>query len=89
MKKKQLLYGLLFALGLLFVASYSIDNRGFHSGAFGVIGSLLMLGSYIGFNYQQIKAHDHHTLVILGWVIGIIVILIILDIAETILLRIS
>ena len=31
MDKKQLLFGLLFGLGLFFIASYSIDNRGFHS----------------------------------------------------------
>ena len=31
MKNKQLLFGLAFALGLFFVAGYSIDSRGFHS----------------------------------------------------------
>lgn len=85
MNKKQLIYGFLFALGLFFVASYSIDNRGFHSGIYGIIGSALILGAYIGLNLAKLRAHDHHTRVILGWLSAILVLIIILDIAEAML----
>ncbi|HJE26303.1 hypothetical protein [Limosilactobacillus pontis] len=85
MNKKQLLFGLLFGLGLFFTASYSIDNRGFHSGIYGVIGCLLMLSAYCGFNWDKLKAHDHHTWLILGWVTGITILIVILDIAEAVL----
>ena len=85
MNKKQLLFGLLFGLGLFFTASYSIDNRGFHSGIYGVIGCLLMLSAYCGFNWDKLKAHDHHTRLILGWIIGITILIVILDIAEAVL----
>lgn len=85
MERKQLLYGLLFALGLFFTASYSIDNRGFHSGIYGIIGCLLMVAAYCGFNWDKLKAHDHHARVILDWLVGITTFIIILDIAEAIL----
>ncbi|WP_267201484.1 hypothetical protein [Limosilactobacillus kribbianus] len=85
MNKKQLLFGGLFALGLIFTASYSIDNRGFHSGIFGIIGCVLMLASYVGFNQEKLKAHDHHTRVILGWLSGILAFIVILDITEVLL----
>ena len=85
MDKKQLLFGLLFALGLFFTASSSIDNRGFHSGVYGVIGCLLMLVAYCGFNWVKLKAHDHHTWVIMGWLAAILAVIVVLDIAEAIL----
>ena len=85
MDKKQLLFGLLFGLGLFFTASYSIDNRGFHSGIYGVIGCLLMLSAYCGFNWAKLKAHDHHTRVILGWLAAMLAVIVILDIAEAVL----
>ncbi len=85
MDKKQLLYGSLFAVGLVFAASYSIDNRGFHSGIFGIVGCVLMLAAYIGFNQEKLKARDHHTRVILGWLSGILTVLVILNIAEVLL----
>ena len=85
MNKKQLLFGLLFGLGLFFTASYSIDNRGFHSGIYGVIGCLLMLSAYCGFNLDKLKAHDDHTRLILGWITGITILIVILDIAEAVL----
>lgn len=85
MPRKQLLYGLLFSLGLLFTAGYSIDNRGFHSGIFGIIGCLLMLAAYCGFNWAKLKAQNHHVLVTLGWLTGFLVLIIILDIAEALL----
>lgn len=85
MKKKQLISGFLFALGLFLVASYSIDNRGFHSGIYGIIGSVLILGAYVGLNLTKLRAHDHHTRVILGWLGTILLLIIILDIAEALL----
>ena len=85
MERKQLLYGLLLALGHVFTASYSIDNRGFHSGIYGIIGCLLMVAAYCGFNWDKLKVHDHHARVILGWLVGITTFIIILDIAEAIL----
>ena len=50
MNKKQLLWGLLFAIGLFMAASYTIDNRGFHSGIYGIIGCALILIAYAGMN---------------------------------------
>lgn len=85
MDKKQFGYGFLFALGLFFVASYSIDNRGFHSGIYGIIGCLLILGSYVGLNWTKLKARDHHSLVIMSWLIGILALIIVLDILEVLL----
>ena len=53
MNKKQLLWGLLFAVGLFMAASYTIDNRGFHSGIYGIIGCALILIAYAGMNWEK------------------------------------
>lgn len=85
MNKKQILWGLLFAIGLFMAASYSIDNRGFHSGIYGIVGCIFILAAYTGMNWEKLQAKDTHTrkiLLILGIILGI---LIILDIAEMIL----
>lgn len=58
---------------------------GFHSGIYGIIGCLLMVAAYCGFNWDKLKVHDHHARVILGWLVGITTFIIILDIAEAIL----
>lgn len=85
MKKRQFLLGLAFALGLFFVAGYSIDNHGFHSSIFGIIGCILLVTSYVGFFWPKIKAGDQHTRH-LTWVLtGLILLIIVLDIAEAIL----
>lgn len=85
MDKKQFLFGILFALGLFLVASYSIDNRGFHSGIYGIIGSGLIFASYVGLNLAKLKEHDHHTQRILMWLSILLMVIIILDIAEALL----
>ncbi|MBB1080369.1 hypothetical protein H5S09_10705 [Limosilactobacillus sp. STM2_1] len=85
MNKKQLLWGGLFAVGLFLAASYSIDNRGFHSGIYGIIGCVLILGSYAGLNWEKLRKKDQHTrqiLVILSCVLALIVAL---DIVELVL----
>lgn len=85
MNKKQMLWAGLFAVGLFLTASYSIDNRGFHSGIYGIVGCLMIITAYAGMNWQKLKAKDSSTrkiLYILSCVLGLIVIL---DIAEAIL----
>ncbi|MBC8744204.1 hypothetical protein H5W18_06215 [Lactobacillus sp. Marseille-P7033] len=85
MNKKQILWGFLFAVGLFMAASYSIDNRGFHSGIYGIIGCILILVAYTGMNWQKLQAHDQHMRKILLLLSSILGIIIILDIAEIIL----
>lgn len=82
MNKKQLLWGGLFAIGLFLAASYSIDNRGFHSGIYGIIGCALILISYAGMNWAKLQAHEAHTKKILMFIAVILGIIVILDIAE-------
>lgn len=85
MNKKQILWGILFALGLVLAASYSIDARGFHSGIYGIFGCICMLGAYVGMNWTKLQAKDRHTQRILYVLSGILVLIIILDIAEMLL----
>lgn len=85
MKKKQFLLGLAFAFGLFFVAGYSIDNRGFHSSIFGIIGCLLLVTSYIGFFWPKIKAGDKHARHLTWLLTGLVLLIIALDIAEAML----
>ena len=82
MKKKQFSLGLAFALGLFFVAGYSIDNRGFHSGIYGIIGCVLLLGSYCGFSWSKIKNGDKHSRHLAYFLGCLLALIIILDIVE-------
>lgn len=85
MKKKQFLLGLAFALGLFFVAGYSIDSHGFHSSIFGIIGCLLLVTSYVGSFWPKIKAGDQHVRHLTWLLTGLVILIIILDVAEAIL----
>ena len=85
MNKKQLLWGLLFAIGLFMAASYTIDNRGLHSGIYGIIGCALILIAYAGMNWEKLQSKDQHTRKILLLLSSILGIIIVLDIAEIIL----
>ena len=44
-----------------------------------------MLSAYCGFNWDKLKAQDHHTRVILGWLAAMLAVIVILDIAEAVL----
>lgn len=85
MKMKETLFGLAFALGLVFTASYSIDNRGFHSGLYGIVGCVLILAAYVGFNWQKIKAGNSHTRHLLWGLGSLLAFIIVLDILEVVL----
>lgn len=85
MNKKQLLWGFLFAVGLFMVASYTIDNRGFHSGIYGIVGCAFILIAYSGMNWKKLQLKDQHTRKILLLLSSILGIIIVLDIAEWIL----
>lgn len=85
MNKKQALWALLFAVGLFLTASYSIDNRGFHSGIYGILGCGLILSAYAGMNWQKLRAGDRRTKKVLVTLAGVLILIIILDIAETML----
>ncbi|MBD5806929.1 hypothetical protein EAI26_04270 [Lactobacillus sp. 0.1XD8-4] len=85
MNKKQVLWGLLFAVGLFLAASYSIDNRGFHSGIYGIIGCGLILSSYAGLNWKKLQNKDQHTRRILLVLSCILALIVVLDIAEIVL----
>lgn len=85
MKNKQLLFGLAFALGLFFVAGYSIDSRGFHSGIFGLIGCILLVSAYLGLFWPQIKSGDRHARHLSAGLAVLVALVVILDIVEAIL----
>lgn len=85
MKRKQFLLGLAFALGLFFVAGYSIDSHGFHSGIYGIIGCILLLGSYYGFSWSKIKSGDKHSRHLACLLACLLALIIILDIIEAVL----
>lgn len=82
MKVRQTLFGIIFALGLFFTASYSIDNHGFHSGLYGIVGCVMILTSYIGFNWPKVRSGDRHVRHLLWGLIALLVLIIVLDIAE-------
>lgn len=85
MNKKQILCAISFAVGIFLAASYSIDNRGFHSGIYGILGCGLILCSYAGMNWQKLQSKDQRTKKVLYGLSAILLLIIVLDIAEAIL----
>lgn len=85
MPKRQILIGGAFALGLFLVAGYTIDNWGFHSGIYGILGSILLVGTYLGAFWPQIKAGDRHLRRLAWWLAALLGLIIILDLAEALL----
>lgn len=85
MNKKQLFSGLLFAIGLFMAASFSIDERGFHSGVYGIIGCVLILVSYTGWNWENIHVAGSRARKILYLLSAVLVLIVVLDIVEIIL----
>lgn len=85
MNKKQIICGITFTLGLFFVAGYSIDSHGFHSGIYGIVGCALLLVSYLGFFWAKIRTGDQHSRRLLYLLAGLLLLIIILDVIEVIL----
>ena len=81
MSKRQILIGGAFAIGLFLMAGYTIDNRGFHSGIYGILGSILLVIAYLGAFWPQIKAARR----LACWLAALLGLIIILDIAEALL----
>lgn len=82
MKNKNVIYGLAFAVGLFLMGGFTLDQRGFHSSLLGVIGSILLISAYLGFNWSKLKSGDHRTRVVTTWVVSLLILMVILDIIE-------
>ncbi|MEY8441704.1 hypothetical protein AALA17_03465 [Lactobacillaceae bacterium 24-114] len=82
LKNKNYFFGLAFALGLFLMAGFTVDKISFNSSLLGIIGSFLIVGSYLGFNWEKIKNGDHHTRKIAIWISSLLLLVIILNIVE-------
>lgn len=85
MEKRNIIFGLLFAVGLFLMGGFSLDQLGFHSDLIGLLGTFLLIGAYVGFNWSKLKSGDHRTRVVTIWVAVLLLIMIILDIIEAVL----
>lgn len=85
MNNKQIIYGLAFTVGLFLAASYSIDDRGFHSGVYGIIGCILILASYTGWNWKKLRVAGSQARKIFYLLSAVLVLIIILDVMEMVL----
>lgn len=85
MNKRNIAFGLLFAVGLFLMGGFSLDRLGFHSDLIGILGTLMLIGAYLGFNWAKLKSGDHQTRVVTTWVISLLIIIIILNIIEAVL----
>ena len=84
-RKRNIVLGLLFAVGLFLMGGFSLDQLGFHSDLIGILGTFLLIGSYIGFNWSKLKSGDHKTRVVTTWVIILLLLIVILNVIETVL----
>ncbi len=67
------------------MGGYSLDRFGFHSDLIGILGTFLLIVSYIGFNWSKLKSGDHKTKVVTTWVIILLLLIVILNVIETVL----
>ena len=85
MRKRNIVLGLLFASGLFLMGGYSLDRFGFHSDLIGILGTFLLIVSYIGFNWSKLKSGDHKTKVVTTGVIILLLLIVILNVIEAVL----
>lgn len=85
MNKKQLIFGVLFAVGLFMAASFSIDEHGFHSGVYGIVGCVLILVSYAGWNWKNLHVPGSQARKILYLLSAVLALIVVLDVMEIIL----
>lgn len=81
-KKRNIVFGLLFAISLFLIGGFSLDRFGFHSDLIGIVGTLLLIVAYLGLNWAKLKSGDHRIRVATTWIIGLLIIVIILNIIE-------
>lgn len=85
MGKRNIILGLSFAAGLFLMGGFSFDRLGFHSDLIGILGTLLLIGAYVGFNWSKLKSGDHRTRVVTTWIVALLLIVIVLNVIETVL----
>lgn len=85
MNRKNITFGLLFAVGLFLMSSFTLDRHGFHSDLIGILGTIFLITAYLGFNWAKLKSGDHKTKVVTTWVISLLILMIILNIVQAVL----
>lgn len=56
MDKRTFFSALTFVIGLVFIASFSIQHESFYSGICGIIGCVGIVGGFIGLHWQKIQS---------------------------------
>ncbi|WP_251547451.1 hypothetical protein [Limosilactobacillus caecicola] len=80
MDKRTFLSGLAFAIGIVLIASFSIQHNRFYSGICGVLGCIGIVGGFIGLHWSKLQSGDPHFKRIVRLLIVLCVVLIILNI---------
>ena len=45
-------------VGIILMMSFTIQQEHFHSGIYGVLGSILLVGAYVSAHYEAWREHD-------------------------------
>lgn len=80
MDKRTLFSALTFVIGIVFLASFSIQHDRFYSGICGIIGCLAIVGGFIGLHWDKIKNGDQRMRRTVRLLLVLCVILIILNV---------
>ena len=78
--RRTLLSGLAFVLGLVFLASFTIQHNYFYSGICGIIGCLAIVGGFIGLHWDKIQSGDRHMKRTVRLLLALCLVLIILNV---------
>lgn len=82
MNKLKQMWPVILVIGLFLMASFSINEVGFHSGIMGIIGSVLVILALWLKMARQIKNGDQHSWRVLKLVLGLLLFIILLNIIE-------
>lgn len=84
-KYQQWLWAVMGVMGVILMSCFSIRHNHFVSDLGGLLGCLLLIGAYLGFNWKKIKQGDHRTRVALIIIVIMAGLLIILEIVQQLL----
>lgn len=80
MDKRTLWSALSLVLGIILIASFSIQHNSFYSGICGIAGCIAIVGGFIGIHWEKIQNGDRETKKTVRLLITLCIVLIVLNI---------
>ncbi|QLL70600.1 hypothetical protein [Lactobacillus sp. 3B(2020)] len=82
MLNRKVIAAIMALLGIILMASFSIQSEWFHSGILGILGSGCVISAYLILNWKQWQAKDHRVRSVTYTLLALCLILIFLRFGE-------